>query len=93
MKMNFYSIYDSATEAYMRPWTAVADGQAVRLFEDEVRGKESPISNHPHDYSLFRLGSFDDHNGEIKVEVLQCLRRGHEVPLGDVSFPEFVKNA
>ena len=78
MKHIICSIYDSATEAYMRPFTAQTEGQAVRMFEDEVLREGSEIGMHPQDYALFKIGKFDDHNAIIESDVV-CLRRAHEV--------------
>lgn len=79
MKMNFYSVFDSAVNAYMRPFVMQADNQAIRMFTDEAVNAESDISKHPEDYSLFRLGSFDDNEGEIIPEEPRCLGRAHEL--------------
>lgn len=78
MKHVICSVYDSATEAYMRPFTAQTVGQAVRMFEDEVRAEGNPLSAHPEDYSLFQIGTFNDNTAEME-NVVKCLRRAHEV--------------
>lgn len=78
MKTIICSIYDKATEAYMRPWTAQTEGQAVRMFEDEVLKEGTPVNAHPEDYALFRMGTFDDNKG-VESEEPVCLRRAHEV--------------
>lgn len=79
MKHIICSIYDTATEAYMRPFTAQSDGQAIRLFEDETLRPESEIGKHPEDYALFRVATFDDNKGHMEPETPKCLRRAHEV--------------
>ncbi len=80
MKMIFVSVYDSATEAYMRPFCAQTEGQAIRIFEDEVTRDDSDVGKHPEDYSLFVVGSFNDGTGELKGRDPVCLRRAHEIP-------------
>lgn len=80
MKHVILSVYDKATEAYMRPFTVISEGQGIRLFEDTVRDLNSDLSKHPEDYALFRLGTFDDMLGEMKPQEPKCLRRAHEVP-------------
>lgn len=80
MKNIMLAIYDTATEAYMRPFMALSEGQAVRMFEDESLNPETPISQHPEDYALFRIGTFNDSSGELLQEIPKCLRRAHEVP-------------
>lgn len=80
MKMIVLSVYDKATEAYMRPWFAQTPGQAVRMFEDEVLRDGSDVGLHPHDYTLYQIGSFTDHNGELlPLSPPMPLRHAHEV--------------
>jgi hypothetical protein len=79
MKMNVYSIYDKATNAYMRPFFLQADGQALRVFTDMAVDAEHEVSKHPEDYSLFRLGSFDDNAGALVGEEPKCVGRAHEL--------------
>lgn len=68
MKMNIYSIYDQASVAYMRPFFAHSDGQALRSFNDISLDAEHEIGKHPEDYSLHRIGTFDDQNASINPE-------------------------
>ena len=79
MKYILCSIYDSAVEAYMRPFTAQSPGQATRLFEDELRRPESDMGRHPEDYSLFQIGTFDDSSGSVEPANFSCLARAHEI--------------
>lgn len=82
MKYIICSIYDKACEAYMRPSVFQAEGQAIRIFEDESRNPQSPMAEHPEDYALFRIGTFDDNSAEITPEEPKVLRRAHEVRPG-----------
>lgn len=79
MKMNFYSVFDKGINAYMRPFPMQADGQAVRAFTDECLNAETPLSKHPEDYALFRIGSFEDTTGVVEGCEPKPLARGHEV--------------
>lgn len=73
MKQVMYSIYDTASGAYMRPFFLQSDGQAVRMFTDIATDAEHEIGKHPEDYSLFRLGQFDDNRGEVLPEQRECI--------------------
>ncbi len=74
MLMHVYSIYNTASGSYMRPFTAHADGEASRLFSDLVADEKHPVGMHPEDYSLYRLGSFNDQNGALTIEgAPECL--------------------
>lgn len=79
MKHVICSIYDSATQAYMRPWTAQTKGQAHRLFVDEVKREGSELGQHPEDYALFQIGTFDDNTGELSQPEIKCIQRAHDI--------------
>lgn len=79
MLMHFFSIFDTASGAYMRPFVAHADGEASRMFGDLVQDKEHPVGMHPEDYSLFRLGSFNDQSAIIDGHSPECLCTGMEM--------------
>ncbi len=73
MKLNSYSIYDTASGLYSRPFFTPSDAEAIRSFSDIVQDAEHPIGRHPEDYTLFRLGRFDDTTGAIDNEVNESL--------------------
>lgn len=77
--MNVYAIFDNAAAVYMRPFFCAQHQQAVRLFEDESLNAETPIAKHPHDYSLWHIGTYDDSTGELAHLQLSCLSKAHEV--------------
>ncbi len=79
MRLICYSIFDSAVGAYMRPMFMQSDGQALRMFIDEVERPESEIGRHPEDFALFRIGAFDDNEGELAGEDPFCVGRAHEL--------------
>ncbi len=78
MKLNIYSIYDVASGLYSRPFFTQSDGEATRSFNDIACDTDHPIGKHPEDYTLFRLGVFDDTNGSFHDESNQALMTGLE---------------
>jgi hypothetical protein len=78
MKMNVYSIFDTASGAYMRPFFMAADNAAVRAFCDLANDSEHEVGRHPKDYILCRLGMFDDNKGDLIPEAVQYLITGLE---------------
>jgi len=66
MNVNIYTVYDDKAEAYLPPFFLPTDGMAVRTFADCANDKEHNFCIHPSDYTLFRVGSFNNINGEIK---------------------------
>ena len=79
MRLNIYTIFDVASGAYMRPFYAASDGQAIRSFTDISQDADHEIGKHPEDYSLFRIGTYDDNKGELHPEDKQCLATALEV--------------
>ncbi len=73
MNLNIYCIYDMAAVAYMRPFFAQSDGEALRSFTDISIDAEHPIGAHPEDYSLHRIGVYNDQNAIITVQEKECL--------------------
>lgn len=78
MRLNAYTIYDSASGIYMRPFFAPADGAAIREFDDLAVSADHPIGQHPADYTLYRVGTFNDNKGDLVGEQLEKLRTGPE---------------
>ncbi len=73
MKLNAYTIFDVASGVYMRPFFSQADGQATRGFKDIATDADHEVGKHPEDYTLFRIGSFNDTTGKMEGEQLEKL--------------------
>lgn len=78
MKLNMYSIFDTASGVYERPFCFQSDGQASRAFSDIANDPEHPIGKHPEDYSLVRIGTYDDNKGRLVPEEVEVLMTGLE---------------
>lgn len=78
MEQKVYSVYDEKACAYARPFFLSQDGQAVRAFSDEVSSDKSSLHAHPEDYSLYRIGVFDDASGVLTGCVPVFLIKGVE---------------
>ena len=59
-----FTIYDEKAKAYLPPFFLPSEGMATRTFGDCLNSNDHQFSKHPSDYTLFRLGTFDD-NGAI----------------------------
>ncbi len=79
MKSQIYSVYDMATGTYQKPFFAPADGLVTREFQDICSKADTPYFAHPEDYTINRLGSFDDQTGKLSDEMNECLATGLEV--------------
>ena len=65
MILKCYNIYDAKAEIYLPPFFARANGEAVRIFTNFANDKSHPIGEHPEDYTLFRIGFYDQAKGLI----------------------------
>lgn len=59
-----FSIYDSKAEAYLPPFILPKVAQARRIFGDCVNSDDHQFGQNPADYTLFRLGTFNDEDGQ-----------------------------
>ncbi|WNK12518.1 MAG: nonstructural protein [Microvirus sp.] len=65
MTLEVVAVFDSAVDAYGRPFFVPHTGQAIRSFTDEVKNPESDLSKHPGDFVLFHLSTFDERVGRF----------------------------
>ena len=76
-----FSIQDSKAEAYMRPFFANARGIAIREFTNLVNDKNHPVGQHPMDYTLFQIGTWDEDDGVLRGDVPQAIANGLDVEI------------
>ena len=79
MKLNAYSIFDSASGAYTRPFFMPADAQAVRSFRDIALDADHEIGKHPDDYRLVRCGVWDDNTCVFVPEEISVIAKAWEL--------------
>jgi hypothetical protein len=81
MITNIYSVYDQASQSYAQPFFAQNDGVAVRVLQSAVNGAEpNNITLYPEQFSLWRLGEYNDKTGKIiPAEKPEFLRGAHEL--------------
>jgi len=73
MKVQCYAIFDTCAGIYEKPFFSTADDLVKREFQDVAMTVDHPISRHPEHYSLWRLGIFDNINGDLTDEANECL--------------------
>lgn len=64
--MHVYSVYDSASDLYLQPWFAQADAAAIRLFAKMCTDENTTFCIQPSDFTLYRIGTFDDTTGSLE---------------------------
>ena len=66
MKKVYYAVYDRKAEMYTQPFLEIKDGTAIRAVQDIViNNKDHPFAKHPSDFSLHKVGEFDEVTGVI----------------------------
>lgn len=60
-----YSIQDSKAEAFTQPFFAATDNLAKRMVIMSMLDPENSLRVFAADYTLFALGFFDEHTGQI----------------------------
>lgn len=73
MKVGVYSIRDMKAGSFMAPFFLHNDEVAKRAAREAVRDPQSNFSKYPEDFTLFRIGIFDDSTGLVEPEVAPSL--------------------
>jgi len=78
------TVKDRAADAYGRPMFVPSTGVAIRSFSDEINrnAADNQLYNHPDDFDLYELGSFDDNTGLFSLcEQPKLLSLGKQVKI------------
>ena len=73
-----FTVYDEKAEVYLPPFFVPTLGIATRAFKDCINSPEHQFGKHPHDYTLFHLGEYDDSNSKFGVSKRKMLGNGVE---------------
>jgi len=65
MQLGMYTVFDTKAGAYLRPFFARTNAEAIRMFSDTVSDANSLIAKHPEDFSLFKVGEYDEVTGVV----------------------------
>lgn len=68
MILQVVAIKDNAAAAFQRPAFAQHIGTAMRSFADETNraDRDNPMYQHPEDFELYHLGTYDDDTGRFE---------------------------
>lgn len=66
MKYMICAVRDTAVDAFMRPFVVQHVGAAIRGFGDECANPQSVFGQHPDDFLLFHIGTFDEDTGLVE---------------------------
>lgn len=79
--LRLFCLHDSAIQSFLRPFWSDHKGNAIRSFQQLVNDKSNPdnmVANHPDQFTLFELGTFNPETGEIQTCIPQSLGNGVE---------------
>jgi len=69
-----FSIHDAKANAYLPPFILPRVEMAERVFGDAINSEDHQFGKHPDDYTLFELGSFDDHTAMYIIHTAKISR-------------------
>lgn len=67
MRHGMFSVKDKAADAFLPPFFLPTGSMAVREFLHAASIPDHKFCVHPHDYSLYQLGWFEDGHGRVEV--------------------------
>jgi hypothetical protein len=67
MKKPMFAVFDNVAKMYLTPFLETTDGTAVRAIQDAMKG-DHPFAKHPQDFTLSRLGTYDESNGTLNQD-------------------------
>lgn len=63
--MKIFTIRDDKAAAYLPPFYARQNGEAIRMFQDSLTNSQTNFSKWPADFVLFELGEYNEETGVI----------------------------
>lgn len=79
MELVVFTVFDSKAEAYMQPFFATNVKVALRMWERACNDEGSDFCRHAEDYTLFRIGTFDQVQGMMNPETAISVARAIEL--------------
>lgn len=67
MKLEMFSVYDSAAKAFLEPFFAPTVDVAIRMFRRLLQNEDHQFRKFPEDYTLFQLGCFHQDTGLLEA--------------------------
>jgi len=78
------AVFDEKAEAFAQPFFQQSDVLAIRAFTAAARDPESLLYKFPRDYSLYKLGTYDDCAGRFEnLERPQLVMTSQQAQAGD----------
>ena len=78
MKNGIYTIRDNKLNTSVQIFPAANNLTAIRSFGDFANQPGNPINNHPEDFTLHRIGTWDDDADELHNATNETLATAEE---------------
>jgi len=65
MITEIFTIYDDATKIFMSPFFSHTANSAIRSIVTQLKDPNSMLAQNPGDFTLYSLGTYDDHSGLV----------------------------
>lgn len=77
MEYIIITVKDNAVEAFQPVSNVRAKGEAIRSFIDAINNPQNKqLHDHPEDFDLYTVGTYDDQTGNITPHTPERLMRG-----------------
>lgn len=75
------AVHDRVAKTYGRPFFTQNINVAIRSFTDEINNAtpDNQLYQHPDDFDLFYLGTFDDSIAEFHIDEKRCIAVGKDL--------------
>lgn len=70
MRFQLFSVFDAKARVYLAPFVARSAVDAKRQLEAAKADSsfmQTPVGQHPEDFELYQVGTFDDETGELEA--------------------------
>lgn len=66
MKTQIFAVYDKKAMMYLKPFPALNNSVALRMFSDIVIDPNTQFFRHGEDFDLYHIAYFDDNSGQFE---------------------------
>lgn len=67
MILKVFSVRDDKAKSYLQPFFMINEEVAIRAIQNTLTDESHQFAQHPHDFSLYDLGAYDDQTGMFEV--------------------------
>ncbi len=86
--LNIYTVHDQASNTYIKPFLFLTDRDAIEGFKHVCNDEKTPYAQHPADYNLCTIGTFDEQTGLLNPSSPSILKRAIELKAKKLSKKE-----